>query len=461
MWDMPRRSRYEAIPDVPSPSVSSDGEDTLLPNMSHLVHLGPILDTLLYKQPTHRSTMIWETLGTDVLTVHHRGISWDADERVLPYIITAGFGPCYYMQNYEVDLSFMSALVERWRSETHTFHLHHVEMTITLEDVGILKGLLIEGRAMTTHQEVEDYGPLCVQLLGVVPHRKRPTTVRRTWLRDHMQIVPAKATELEVQRYARAYILGILGSSLFSDSSGSEISLHFLLLLADLDSLSCYSWGHAVLAYLYCSLCNACDSKATQLNGCALLLQLWTWEHLITGRPWKLALPTPPPGSDVDPMRLPSLGYKWNVSKSFMQTSHHMLMLYRDLLDQQEANDVIWTPCTAEIMAPLNPMCLVGRDSWRAVVPLVHFHIAEWHYPSRVLHQFGWGQPELALPPESHTAMHMNIRRTTHLVDEEMQCYINLWDNRTASIVTGEPDTDKSYLDAYYSSYCTVTRKRI
>ncbi|KAL9674567.1 hypothetical protein QQ045_030839 [Rhodiola kirilowii] len=289
----------------------------------------PIFSTLLYKQPTHRSTMIWEISDTNLLTVRHRGISWDADEHVLPYITRPGFGPWYYMQNYEVNWSFMTSLVERWRSETHTFHLHHGEMTITLEDVRIMTRLPIEGRAMTTHQE----------------------------------IVPAEATELEVQRYSRAYILGMLGSSLLPNSSGSEISLHYLPLLADLDSLSCYSWGVAVLAYLYRKLWNTCDLKATQPSGCGILLQLWAWEHLITGRPRRLVVPAPPPGSDVDPMRLPSLGYTWNVPKSFMQTSHHVLMLYGGLLDRQEANIVIWTPYTTEILAPLNLMCVACRDS--------------------------------------------------------------------------------------------------
>ncbi|KAL9672038.1 hypothetical protein QQ045_028286 [Rhodiola kirilowii] len=117
----------------------------------------------------------------------------------------------------------------------------------------------------------------------------------------------AETTDVEVQRYARAYILAMLGSSLFSDSSGSEISLHFLPLLADLDSLLSYSWGGAVLAYLYHSLCNACESKATQLSGCAILLQLWVWEHMISGRPRKLVVPAPPSGSDIDPTRLPAL----------------------------------------------------------------------------------------------------------------------------------------------------------
>ncbi|KAL9686888.1 hypothetical protein QQ045_031281 [Rhodiola kirilowii] len=53
------------------------------------------------------------------------------------------------------------ALVERWRLETHTFHLHNGEMTITLEDVGVLNGLPIEVRAVNIDQEVEDYAPLC------------------------------------------------------------------------------------------------------------------------------------------------------------------------------------------------------------------------------------------------------------------------------------------------------------
>ncbi|KAL9678324.1 hypothetical protein QQ045_016168 [Rhodiola kirilowii] len=253
----------------------------------------------------------------------------------------------------------------------------------------------------------------------------------------------------------------MLGSSLFPDSSGSEISLHFLPKLADLDSLSSYSWGGAVLAYLYHSLCNACELKATQLSGCAILLQLWAWEHMITGRPRRLAQAAQPPGSDIDPERLPALGYKWNVPKSFMHTAHHVLMLYRDLLDRQEANDVVWTPYTDAILALLNPICLDGRESWRAEVPLIYFHIAEWHYPSRVLRQFGWGQPKPTLPPASHKEMHTHIRRTMYLVDDVMQGYIHLWDNRAAHIVTGEADTDGSYLEPYYSWYSTVTRKRI
>ncbi|QHO56430.1 uncharacterized protein DS421_3g73620 [Arachis hypogaea] len=39
----------------------------------------------------------------------------------------------------------INALVERWRPETHTFHLPHGECTITLEDVAMIFGLRTHG----------------------------------------------------------------------------------------------------------------------------------------------------------------------------------------------------------------------------------------------------------------------------------------------------------------------------
>ena len=48
----------------------------------------------------------------------------------------------------EVDYCLISAVVERWRLETHTFHLPHGEMSITLQDVEVIYGLSIEGEVL-------------------------------------------------------------------------------------------------------------------------------------------------------------------------------------------------------------------------------------------------------------------------------------------------------------------------
>ncbi|RYR69653.1 hypothetical protein Ahy_A03g016208 [Arachis hypogaea] len=45
--------------------------------------------------------------------------------------------------------TLLSALVERWRPETHTFHLLVGEVMVTLEDVSYILGLPINGEAVT------------------------------------------------------------------------------------------------------------------------------------------------------------------------------------------------------------------------------------------------------------------------------------------------------------------------
>lgn len=46
---------------------------------------------------------------------------------------------------FRLDRSLLTALVDRWRPETHTFHLPCGEMTPTLQDVTYLLGLPVGG----------------------------------------------------------------------------------------------------------------------------------------------------------------------------------------------------------------------------------------------------------------------------------------------------------------------------
>lgn len=43
----------------------------------------------------------------------------------------------------------MSAFVERWQPEINTFHMPFSEMTITLDDIGTILGILVMGRSVS------------------------------------------------------------------------------------------------------------------------------------------------------------------------------------------------------------------------------------------------------------------------------------------------------------------------
>ncbi|TMW83187.1 hypothetical protein EJD97_002548, partial [Solanum chilense] len=48
----------------------------------------------------------------------------------------------------QYDRALVTAMVERWRPETHCFQLPFGEVTITLPDVQVLFGLCIDGDAV-------------------------------------------------------------------------------------------------------------------------------------------------------------------------------------------------------------------------------------------------------------------------------------------------------------------------
>ncbi|RZB70380.1 Serine/threonine-protein phosphatase 7 long form-like [Glycine soja] len=60
---------------------------------------------------------------------------------------------------------------------------------------------------------------------------------------------------------------------------------------------------------------------------------------------------------------------------------------------QLQGTVFMWEPYTTTVMSALPPICLVGSVAWCAVLPLICFHVVEWHQPDRVLRQFGMQQP--------------------------------------------------------------------
>ncbi|CAN1250534.1 Serine/threonine-protein phosphatase 7 long form homolog, partial [Linum perenne] len=151
----------------------------------------------------------------------------------------------------------VTALLERWRPETNTFHLLQGEATITLEDVEVLTGLPTRGRPVSVGYDARAADVICQELLGATPPPTRFTghQVKISWEKEQFDRLPAGASADVITCYARAYTWVLVGAVLLADRSGDLIPVHLLRLLCT-------------------------SQKGTgDIGGFTLLVQLWALER--------------------------------------------------------------------------------------------------------------------------------------------------------------------------------------
>jgi len=113
----------------------------------------PIDGSLLCLQDNHISNQVWE--GQERMICSRYNYVWafthldQIDNRVKNLITLAGFGLVINVKKIDINQHLVSALVEHWRTETHTFHFIHEEATITLQDATLQLGLKIDGLPVT------------------------------------------------------------------------------------------------------------------------------------------------------------------------------------------------------------------------------------------------------------------------------------------------------------------------
>ncbi|KAL9660494.1 hypothetical protein QQ045_025309 [Rhodiola kirilowii] len=392
-------------------------QSTLNPNMEpdDIIHPGPIDGSVFTRQTKHRTHEIWNHPNNpnmyEPLTVKH--VTMDPPhERIRQYVANAGFYPWSIVANVRTDPGLITALVERWRPETHTFHFNGGEATITLQDVALLTGLPTEGRPVTGHAH-RTWHPICMRLLGDMPtcHKGSPGLAKKVWFTENMSIIPDDADEETLKRYARAYILQQLGLTLFSELSGSSVPLHFLPLLEDL-------------------------CQTLQLGECSAGIFV---QYAVQSQ---------------------QIG-KWHGPKTFIGVPKGSLLFYRDEFQKMLISDFIWRPYDEGLYHLLNPICVEGRHSWRANVPLIHFNVIEWHHPGRVMRQFHCRQfiplPAIAFSDENHG------KNRKPKVDWSIHYYryIQMWSDRLQYIVDGEASDSDIASPEYYSWYSMITRRLI
>ncbi|KAL5180347.1 Serine/threonine-protein phosphatase 7 long form [Glycine soja] len=157
---------------------------------------------------------------------------------IIPLLRQSDFYWIMNMGYLKINAALISALIERWRPKTHTFHMRCGGCTITLQDVSVL--------------------------LGVKPEEGelQSSLIKLSWLAQHFQELNNHDGNLQqVERFTRAWILRFIRGVLFVDKGSSKVSLRYLQFLRDFRECSTYAWGAVVLAYLYREMCSATDYK--------------------------------------------------------------------------------------------------------------------------------------------------------------------------------------------------------
>jgi len=215
---------------------------------------------------------------------------------IVPIIEEAGFGGVAKLRHLKVDHGLVTALVERWRPETHTFHFPTRECTITLQDVSLQLGLPIDGPPIIGPTML-DWDEMCETLLGIIPVKGESiigSMIKLKWLRDNLFPIDENSGIEVIHAYARACILGLIRGVLMPDKTGNKVHLMYLNYLTNLRRSKRYSWGSTCLAVLYREMCRATDGRARTMGGCASLLQSWAWFRMPFIAPISRVSPTFP-----------------------------------------------------------------------------------------------------------------------------------------------------------------------
>uniref|UniRef100_A0A2N9H690 Aminotransferase-like plant mobile domain-containing protein n=1 Tax=Fagus sylvatica TaxID=28930 RepID=A0A2N9H690_FAGSY len=254
-------------------------------------------------------------------------------------------------------------------------------------------------------------------------------------------------------------------------------------MLEDFDAAGRYSWGSAVLAWLYRELCRATDPDSCDIAGALILVQLWAWSRFPHISPAIKSIQpivnavddanananadadadVEVPADAAQPLPGGPYGTRWRNAKDIKDVSTHVLEQYRSDFSRQRPDQVIWEPYTDDVLSSLPEYCRIGQEVWRSVTPLICFQIVEWHLPNRALRQFGM-QQDIPQPANTDVKLHdCDLRGKVHENwRQRWRHYISIWDHRREHVVTRDKMVGlMAYHDPYMDWYRRITRRFI
>ncbi|XP_012828547.1 PREDICTED: serine/threonine-protein phosphatase 7 long form homolog [Erythranthe guttata] len=249
----------------------------------------------------------------------------------------------------------------------------------------------------------------------------------------------------------RAYLLYLLGCTIFVDKTGSLVSIEWLQFLENVDTIGEYAWGTACLCFLYRALSKASKATTAQLNGYLTLFQAWIYEHFPSFNP------------TFRPQFEGYLANRWVYPKN-STTSVERARHLRLMLDELKPDEVIWDP-----YFELRDRFPMPESAWFSGM-LCCLDFLQPHHPDRVLRQFSRVQQIPGCPYMSETMAKQYMAKRYRSRDNSEMSFVpfhdrlfDRWDKccldaeaRSTPVLDGHPDTSSAYMDWFRER--TLTR---
>ncbi|KAF7815125.1 serine/threonine-protein phosphatase 7 long form-like protein [Senna tora] len=155
-----------------------------------------------------------------------------------------------------------------------------LSITLYLEDVAIQLGFPINGEVVV-HTTKYTWLKLYQELLGKTPMGEN---IHGQRLKNNFPLdaITEPVSNEQLHQIVQAYILRLIGVFFMPDTSENMVQMIYLSLLLDLNHAGRYSWGSAVLAFLFCEMCLATKYKQENIGRCIHLLLVWVWDKFTT-----------------------------------------------------------------------------------------------------------------------------------------------------------------------------------
>ncbi|RYR59428.1 hypothetical protein Ahy_A05g025316 [Arachis hypogaea] len=299
-------------------------------------------------------------------------------------------------------------------------------------------------RVLTPHGTLVDVPP------GHVGTTKY--NIKLKWLRTRLQQMPLDLDDNGLMQYARSYILYLLGGVLPPDKANNTVHVRYLPLLADFDAICMYSWGSAVLCWLYRSMCLATDYSVEGMAGCHTLLMSWIYYRLPFWAP------------DVTTAFSFPLATRWAGKKGKNDYAEQRLLRHRLRLDNLQVDEFLWQPYMDPRILSRVPAEFVGHlhgDFYSAVVPLIFFRWIKVLNVDRVLRQFGGKQGPPNPPLNIDTFHRQSARNDDGWWPIQLSEWFKVWGKRRTDayrLRIDHADTLRPSHD-YYRWYSERTRR--